>query len=192
MSEKAYPWDQQEGETEKAYLAFTCFRELGLGRTIEGSWRAYCEASRKPEKPRKNQKNKKKQSSDRSGKHFHKWVHENNWWERAKAWDYYVTRQANMRFIQRRESILESQFKELDMIAELCITEIKRWKKLQEGKSSVPALSPNVAINGLLSARKLQTDAIKELAEVQAQLDAQMLEGVEEELEFFDPDDYQQ
>lgn len=191
---EAYPWEQLPGESEKAYAAFLAFRDLGVGRSLEEAWRAYQKQQTKPKPKAKTKKTKKQQkvakSNTRPGSSFYGWVREHRWWERAKAWDYYTQRLANMRFIAKREKLLDKQFKELDQIANLCANSIKAWLKKQKESpdEEIVGLSPFVAIQGIQSARKMQLEQVQQLALAQAQADAAILGDIEQEMEFFEPD----
>jgi hypothetical protein len=33
--------ERQEGESDRAWLAYTCYRDLGAGRTVEAAYVAY-------------------------------------------------------------------------------------------------------------------------------------------------------
>lgn len=189
-----YPWDQLPDETEKAYAAFLAFRDLGVGRSLEQAWYVYQERTAKPKaatKSKSKKKQKEAKGSTRPGSSFYGWASGHQWWERAKAWDYYTSRLVNMRFLAKRERLLESQFEELDKIVELCVNSIDRWLRQQRGKSSnIKGLTPFVAMQGIQAARKVQFEQLNALAKAQAEADAQMMGDIEDELEFFDPDDF--
>lgn len=66
-------WEQQPGETDKAYGAFQIFADLGPSRTIEDAWRLYRE--------RNGLKSKRKPRG------FSNWVADHRWAERARDQD---------------------------------------------------------------------------------------------------------
>jgi hypothetical protein len=71
---------QQEGESDKAYLAYTTYRDLGERRTEQGAYEAY---TRKVS-------NRERNPSEKIGKAspaFRRWVSEFDWDKRIKDWD---------------------------------------------------------------------------------------------------------
>lgn len=69
-----YPWEQREGETHKAYLAFSAYRNLGPNRSMSRAISEMPESNRggKPETTRR---------------WWETWSSRYDWIERAKAWD---------------------------------------------------------------------------------------------------------
>ena len=71
---------QQEGESDKAFLAYTTYRDLGERRTEQGAYEAY---TRKVS-------NKERKPSEKIGKAspvFRRWVSVFDWSTRVKDWD---------------------------------------------------------------------------------------------------------
>jgi hypothetical protein len=70
--------DRLPAETDRQYLAYTCYRDLGLARTALAAQRIYDQKTGKGERtsPKKT----------RSGS-FDNWSRQNNWEERARDWD---------------------------------------------------------------------------------------------------------
>ncbi len=68
-------WEQQENETVRAYEAFTIYRSLGAGRTLEKAWNVYA-----PE----GEKNLPMADSFKNYSSKYQWV------KRARAWDAHV------------------------------------------------------------------------------------------------------
>lgn len=71
---------QQEGESDRAYLAYTTFRDLGERRTEQGAYEAYTRKT----------SNKVRSDSEKVGKAspvFRRWRLEFGWADRVKDWD---------------------------------------------------------------------------------------------------------
>jgi hypothetical protein len=80
MAEDRRLWQRQPGETEKEFLAFEIFRQLGPGRTVDGAFRAY---RLRPGDHHKHEG----LARDKTPHYFSRWATQFHWWERAKAWD---------------------------------------------------------------------------------------------------------
>lgn len=65
------PWDRQPKETEKAYAAFCVYRDQGVERSLDATWR---------------QQSGKAVSGRAPGK-YSKWSAQWGWVRRARAWD---------------------------------------------------------------------------------------------------------
>ncbi len=84
--------DRLEGETDKAYLAFSIYRDLGLNRTVLAAQREYDLKTGKAD-------NGRKKSASGS---FDKWLKVYRWEERVREWD---TAQEN----RRRSMLMEAE-----------------------------------------------------------------------------------
>ena len=67
-------WEQQEGETAKAYEAFCAYRDMGPRRAVDEAYRETAE---------KRQKN----GSEKAPRHWWEWAADNDWKRRAEAYD---------------------------------------------------------------------------------------------------------
>ena len=81
-----HPWDRQDGETDSAWTAFSCYRDLGAARSLDAAADAYYAA-----------KGKLRKSSAVPG-HIAKWCRSNDWVERCREWD------------RHRDQILQKEF----------------------------------------------------------------------------------
>lgn len=70
--------DRLPAETDRQYLAYTCYRDLGLARTLLAAQRIY------DQKTGKRERTSPKKTTSGS---FDSWSKENNWEERARDWD---------------------------------------------------------------------------------------------------------
>ena len=75
-----HPWERLEGETEKAWLSFEMFRQLGPERTVDGAFQRYW---MRPG----NRRNNSGQAKDKTPAYFSHWAVQYGWWRRAAAWD---------------------------------------------------------------------------------------------------------
>lgn len=80
------PWEQQPGESAKAYGAFTIYRDLGV------SARSMTEVARRLDKNRT---------------HIGAWSAQHRWVARVTAWDAHVDRLAQEAVIRKREEMIE-------------------------------------------------------------------------------------
>lgn len=79
------PWDRQHGESGKAFEAFSIYRDLGAGRSIDAAWKRYANSD-----------------AQVSG-YFRAWSAHFDWVERALQYDDYIEREARKKF--EREAI---------------------------------------------------------------------------------------
>jgi hypothetical protein len=77
--------ERQEGESDKAWLAFVCYRDLGSQRSVQAAYIKYIEAV-KPSTAKKSQSTAPKSQSPAS-EGFKKWVVQFNWSERVRSHD---------------------------------------------------------------------------------------------------------
>jgi hypothetical protein len=77
--------ERQEGESDKAWLAFVCYRDLGSQRSVQAAYIKYIEAV-KPSTAKKSQSTTPKSQSPAS-EGFKKWVVQFNWSERVRNHD---------------------------------------------------------------------------------------------------------
>jgi hypothetical protein len=94
MAEDRRLWQRQPGETEKEFLAFEIFRQLGPGRTVDGAYRAYW---LRPGNRRKHDA----LARDKTPHYFSRWTTDQHWWERARAWDDEVAAAARKEEMER-------------------------------------------------------------------------------------------
>ena len=73
-------WERLEGETEKSWLSFEMFRQLGPERTVDGAFHRYW---MRPG----NRRNNSGRAKDKTPAYFSHWAVQYNWWRRAAAWD---------------------------------------------------------------------------------------------------------
>lgn len=88
--QKTRPWDRRESETNAQWQAFKCYRDLGLSRSIPKAWEKY--------------KSERDLSGSDPHPDFWDWYKENEWKDRAKAWDQY---QDEMIQAKRRQAVAE-------------------------------------------------------------------------------------
>lgn len=92
-------WEQQSGETARAYKAFVTYRDLGAERSID---RAYVALSSK------RQRNGSETAAKAAPRHWYEWSSNNEWVRRAQAWDREQQRQADeTRELLKRNRIAE-------------------------------------------------------------------------------------
>lgn len=67
------PWDRLDTESDKAWLGFRLYRDLGPGRSIEGVRKQFGETTGKP--------------APKTGRHLENWSSKHRWVDRAAAYD---------------------------------------------------------------------------------------------------------
>lgn len=73
------PWEQRDGETDKAYAAFRVFLEMPRGeRGIEAAWRKWWDAQ---------ESNAGRKRPKEAPGMWGTWAFENDWKERVREWD---------------------------------------------------------------------------------------------------------
>ena len=70
MSEEKNVWDRQDGETNRAYHAFLCYRNMGALRSLRKAAEKFYGVK-----------------STSKGHQFLRWSADNNWVARCEAWD---------------------------------------------------------------------------------------------------------
>ena len=80
-TQEIHPWDKQEGETAAAYAAFHVYLNLGAERSLNAAYAA------------RDQNRTKTGPPNRAPGYWRKWSKQNNWPERAAAWDGYQAKQ---------------------------------------------------------------------------------------------------
>jgi len=89
MKYKGDPWERQTGETEKAYTAFSIYRDMTDKRTVQ----AVC---------------------DEIGKSYqavHRWVTKYEWKERVRLYDNWLEHEARKNTIKQKEKMIAQQLK---------------------------------------------------------------------------------
>lgn len=89
MKYKGDPWERQTGETEKAYTAFSIYRDMTDKRTIQ----AVC---------------------DEIGKSYqfvHRWTVKYEWKERTRLYDNWLEHEARKNTIKQKEKMIAQQLK---------------------------------------------------------------------------------
>lgn len=94
---KRQPWDRRPDETDSQFLAFKCYRDLGLARTVRDAWDKYSD--------------EKGLKSDKPTGAFEQWRKQNDWTERCRAFDRHVDR-------ERQQTIHEARARARDKIAQ--------------------------------------------------------------------------
>ena len=77
----ASPWEQQAGESAKAYAAFCLYRDLGSRRSLDEASRSYHQRSGRQAKPPPSRR------TPRASGTIRRWAQRYNWQARARAWD---------------------------------------------------------------------------------------------------------
>lgn len=127
------PWEQQSGETDKAYRAFCAYLLLGPGRSIDAAWR---------------QQGRSKSATSRAPGHWTRWSSKHNWAERASVHDQHAARQA----IEAQEDSLKSLVAKVTRAASLSIDHI--CGRLENAENSIPVEFPDAikALNATTNA----------------------------------------
>lgn len=76
----ASPWEQQAGESAKAYAAFCLYRDLGSRRSLDEASRSYHRSGRDIQHASAGR-------SPRASGTIRRWAQRYNWLARARAWD---------------------------------------------------------------------------------------------------------
>jgi hypothetical protein len=76
----ASPWEQQAGESAKAYAAFGLYRDLGSRRSLDEASRSYHRSDREIQ-------HASARRPPRASGTIRRWAQRYNWLARARAWD---------------------------------------------------------------------------------------------------------
>lgn len=91
-------WERMPAETDKAWLAFTIFRDLPLEvRSMKKAAQIYYERLNLP------------WDDDSTAQHLTEWAKKHNWQYRIRAWDSYLDQQAQMAYVKKRVEAAERQ-----------------------------------------------------------------------------------
>lgn len=100
------PWERQKGETEKAYEAFSIYRDLGEGRTLT-------EVTKKLGKSRTL---------------IDRWRVNWNWYERVREYDNSLAEAARAKAIKDRKAMIDRHIDIALQVQEKALTALKRLK----------------------------------------------------------------
>lgn len=78
---------QQEGESDRAWLAFVIYRDMGAGRTIDGAYELYRARLDQSNLAKSEQVQKSPKRLRIASPSFKEWSKKFNWAERVKDWD---------------------------------------------------------------------------------------------------------
>jgi hypothetical protein len=94
----AAPWDQQAGESAKAYAAFCLYRDLGPQRSLDEASRRYHQPAGQegPQPPSKRLR--------RASGTIRRWAQRWDWQTRARAWDQEIER---LKQVQQQAAVKE-------------------------------------------------------------------------------------
>lgn len=105
-------WDKQDYETPKAHQGFLAYRDLGPKRSLKRAWTLYQERT-KPEHKRNNN----------VSSHFADWSRNNQWVERAEAWDLHQASLVEQQREDQRRRLIESEIDDYE-------TQLAKWHEL--------------------------------------------------------------
>jgi len=88
------PWDRRDDETESQWLAFMCYRDQDLPRTMPAAFDDYSQ--------------KKGLKSQTMTGAFKEWKQQNDWEERVTAYDRWKDRQTQAAIREAHKNVLES------------------------------------------------------------------------------------
>jgi hypothetical protein len=128
------PWDRQKGESEAAYRAFLAYRDLGPGRSREAAYARWAGHGKGTERAP-------------AGK-FTKWCAENDWVERARAWDDHLQAERDAiaaaearKWEQRRQQSLEENWQAAQLLRDkarkMLAFPLQRTETEQDGKTVI-------------------------------------------------------
>ena len=138
------PWEQQPGETPRAYAAFCVFRDLGPRRTLAAAAAAYYQ-----------------RTADSLERQVDKWSSAFRWVERAAAWDRHLDAQGRAAQETARKEMAERHVREARGL---------QAKALERLRALLPEeLSPADALRYFVEAVKLERLALGEPDTVQRQ-----------------------
>ena len=145
MSEpSAAPWEQQPGESARAFGAFCVYRDLGPRRSLRASAAAFYE-----------------QTSAARERQVDKWSRAFRWVERAGAWDRHLDAQARQAQEETRREMTERHVKEARAL---------QGKALERLRALRPEeLGPADLLRYIVEAAKLERLAVGEPDGVQRQ-----------------------
>lgn len=125
-------WQQQPGETAKAYAAFCLYRDMGVSRSLEKTWGEYKEINGN--------------NSVSMPGYFRDWSTANSWVERAKAYDAYLADKRREQF----EALRMDQREKRQQIVQalngmLASVMAEQQKAQQQGKAITPTALTRIA-----------------------------------------------
>ena len=137
MSETPAPWEQQPGESSRAFGAFAAYRGLGPRRSLRAAAEAFSG-----------------QASAARERQFDKWSHTFRWVERAAAWDRHLDAQARRAQEEAQREMTERHVKEARAL---------QGKALERLRALRPEeLAPLEVLRYLVEAAKLERLALGE------------------------------
>lgn len=156
-------WDQQDGETDKAYKAFCAYLLLGSDRSIDATWR--------------DQTGRKEVSCKRAPGYFREWSTRWNWTSRASEFDQYSAQQA----LAKRQDTLDQLVVVAEETTLLTLQEIKR--RLTPGEKAVP-----LELGEVTKALNATTNAIHRLQSITGQGKPDPITSVSVTVDLYDTD----
>ena len=145
-AEKRLPWDQLDGETDKAYQAFLKYRDAGKERSLRGTFGVHGsnQNSTKVRKPAKSR--------------IAGWSSQWKWGERVSAWDMHLAdlatkeaertvKEETQKWVKRRITSRAFYFESAQLVAEQIVKHVTPGAKVPKDNAGLRDLIR--AINGL-------------------------------------------
>lgn len=173
MSQEIDLQAQQEGESDKAYLAYITYRDLGRGRTEQGAYEAYLDrASSRQRKPG--------EKRGKASAPFRSWRVQFGWDKRTRDWDNkkmqrfqskqleagcqeYIKKVEDARELLEKTAVMGMKSAELSLAI--------GYEQLQKmAKESKKALLPKTELDRLAVITRTNKDSIDTLAAAKAEL----------------------
>lgn len=130
------PWDQQNGESAKAYRAFLKYRDLDADRSVAKAYAAY-------------RQNPRIKAADGT---WQNWSAKYNWPARAQAWDQHhakvreaareeATRAEERKWARRRIELLELEYGSAALLLKVAAEKLERQKTLTNVSTAIEIAS---------------------------------------------------
>jgi hypothetical protein len=129
------PWEQNAGETARAYGAFIAYRDAGPERTIAGTAREL----------------------GRSAALLYRWSRQHNWIDRAHAWDVTCRREEEATLREARREIVQRQARDADRLQRLAMARLGKLVR-RDPETGELALDPEVSVQDAVRVYKLGLD----------------------------------
>lgn len=120
------PWDQQPGESAKAYAAFCIYRDLGPRRSLDAASRSYHRSEQEGQGP-------PNRRLPRASGTVRRWAQCLNWQARARAWDQERERLKQAEQETAIQEMAERHAKEAMMIQNKAIERLRQLRPEELG-----------------------------------------------------------
>lgn len=142
------PWERQNGESDKAYRAFSHYRDLKEKRNLTGAASLYFENPPGP--------NGELQATRAQINQIEKWSRAHSWVKRVEAWERMLDEQTVQAQINARQEMNNRYIKAAQKMTRLATLSLDQHLKDAEREQNPVVLDPEAARKMLESAQRLE------------------------------------